>query len=90
MEHVRVAKVEIYTKEWCSYCARAKRLLGEIGAEVMEYPVDLGGEKRSEMIERAGGRTTVPQIFIDGRHIGGCDELMALERSGELAGLLAA
>lgn len=85
-----MAKVEIYTKEWCSYCARAKRLLMEIGAEAIEYPVDMGGEKRREMIERAGGRTTVPQIFIDGRHIGGCDELIGLERSGELAGLLAA
>lgn len=85
-----MAKVEIYTKEWCSYCARAKRLLAEIGAEVVEYPVDMGGQKRSEMIERSGGRTTVPQIFIDGRHIGGCDELMGLDRSGKLAELLAA
>ncbi len=85
-----MAKVEIYTKDWCGYCARAKRLLAEIGADVADYPVDMGGEKKAEMIQRAGGRTTVPQIFIDGRHIGGCDDLMALERSGELARLLAA
>ena len=85
-----MAKVEIYTKVWCSYCARANRLLREKNADVVEYPVDMGGEKRSEMIQRAGGRTTVPQIFINGRHIGGCDELMVLERSGELATLLSA
>ena len=83
-----MAKVEIYTKEWCGYCARAKRLLAEIGAQAEEIAVDLGGEKKAEMIQRAGGRTTVPQIFIDGQHIGGCDDLFALERSGKLAALL--
>ena len=82
-------KVEIYTKDWCPYCVRAKRLLADSGADVVDYPVDRGGEKKSEMIQRAGGRTTVPQIFIDGRHIGGCDDLIDLERSGKLAGLLA-
>jgi len=82
-------KVEIYTKDWCPYCVRAKRLLADSGADVIDYPVDRGGEKKSEMIQRAGGRTTVPQIFIDGRHIGGCDDLIDLERSGKLAGLLA-
>ena len=84
-----MAKVEMYSKDWCPYCARAKRLLVESGAEVIEYAVDLGGEKKAEMIQRAGGRTTVPQIFIGGRHIGGCDELMDLQASGKLAGLLA-
>ena len=84
-----MAKVEIYTKEWCSYCARAQRLLAESGAEVVEHKVDWGGEKKAEMIHRAGGRTTVPQIFIDGRHIGGCDDLFGLKRSGKLAELLA-
>lgn len=81
-------KVEIYTKDWCPYCVRAKRLLAESGADIVDYPVDRGGEKKGEMIQRAGGRTTVPQIFIDGRHIGGCDDLIDLERSGKLVGLL--
>lgn len=85
-----MAKVEIYTKDWCGYCARAKRLLTERGAEVEDIPVDMGGDKKTEMIQRAGGRTTVPQIFIGGQHIGGCDDLFALERSGKLAELLAA
>ncbi len=85
-----MAKVEIYTKGWCPYCVRAKRLLAESGAKVVEYAVDLGGEKKGEMIQRAGGRTTVPQIFIDGKHIGGCDDLVDLQMSGKLAGLLAA
>lgn len=85
-----MAKVEIYTKDWCPYCVRAKRLLTERGAEIIEYAVDYGGDKKSEMIQRAGGRTTVPQIFIDGRHIGGCDELFRLQSEGRLADLLAA
>ena len=85
-----MAKVEIYTKDWCPYCVRAKRLLAESGAEVVEYAVDGGGEKKSEMIQRASGRTTVPQIFIDGRHIGGCDDLFDLQMAGKLAGMLAA
>ncbi len=84
-----MAKVEIYTKDWCPYCVRAKRLLAESGAEMVEYAVDMGGEKKSEMIQRAGGRTTVPQIFIGGTHIGGCDDLFSLDRSGKLAALLA-
>ena len=85
-----MAKVEIYTKDWCPYCARAKRLLIESGADIVEYAVDMGGEKKGEMIQRAGGRTTVPQIFIDGKHIGGCDDLFDLKMSGKLADLLAA
>ena len=85
-----MAKVEIYIKNWCPYCARAQRLLAERGAEVVEYKVDWGGEKKAEMIQRAGGRTTVPQIFIDGQHIGGCDDLFELQMSGKLADLLAA
>ena len=85
-----LAKVEIYTKDWCPYCVRAKRLLAESGAEVVEYAVDRGGEKKSEMIDRSKGRTTVPQIFIGGKHIGGCDDLVDLQASGKLAGLLAA
>lgn len=85
-----LARVEIYTKDWCPYCVRALRLLTESGAEVVEYAVDRGGEKKGEMIQRAGGRTTVPQIFVDGRHIGGCDDLFDLQLSGKLADLLAA
>lgn len=84
-----LAKIEIYIKDWCPYCARAQRLLAESGAEVVEYKVDMGGEKKAEMIQRAGGRTTVPQIFIDDRHVGGCDDLFYLQRSGKLADLLA-
>ena len=84
-----MVKVEIYTKDWCGYCARAKRLLAERGAAVTEYPVDMDRDRRAEMIERAGGRTTVPQIFIDGDHVGGCDDLLTLDRSGRLAELLA-
>ena len=85
-----LAKVEIYTKDWCPYCARAQRLLVESGAEIVEYNVDMGGAKKAEMIQRAAGRTTVPQIFIDDRHVGGCDDLLDLQRSGKLADLLAA
>jgi len=82
--------VEIYTKGFCPYCWRAKHLLDEKGVEYAEIAVDYGGEAREQMIQRANGRTTVPQIFIDGRHIGGCDDLMALERGGKLDELIAA
>jgi glutaredoxin 3 len=85
-----VAKVEIYTKTFCPYCWRAKHLLDSKGIEYREISVDLGGEKKAEMIERAKGRTTVPQIFIGGRHIGGCDDLVELERDGGLDELIAA
>lgn len=83
-------KVEIYTKTTCGFCHRAKKLLDMKKVGYEEIPVDSGGPKKAEMIERAHGRTTVPQIFIDGRHIGGCDALMALEYDGKLDGLLAA
>ncbi len=76
--------VEMYTKEFCGYCARAKALLRDKGVEFEEYDLTMGGPKRAEMIERAHGRTTVPQIFIDGEHIGGSDDLRALESSGLL------
>ena len=76
--------VEIYTKWACPYCSRAKALLGEKGAALTEYDITLGGPKRAEMLARAPGRTTVPQIFIDGRHIGGCDDLLALDAAGGL------
>ena len=83
-----MAKVEIYTKAWCGYCARAKSLLDGKGAAFEEYDISLGGPKRDEMLSRAPGRTTVPQIFIDGQHIGGSDELGALNREGKLDELL--
>jgi glutaredoxin 3 len=85
-----MARIEIYTKFFCPYCARAKKLLGEKGAAFEEYEISADGEKREEMIQRAGGRTTVPQIFIDGRHVGGSDDLAALEREGRLDALLTA
>jgi len=85
-----VAKVEIYTKTFCGFCVRARHLLQSKGVEFDEYVIDGGGPKREEMIQRANGRTTVPQIFIDGRHVGGCNDLYDLERDGTLNELLAA
>lgn len=85
-----MARVEIYTKFFCGYCSRAKRLLEDKGVQYEEYDITMGGPKRQEMLERSGGRSTVPQIFIDGRHIGGSDDLAALDRKGELDPLLAA
>ncbi len=84
-----MAQVEIYTKMLCPYCARAKRLLGEKGVDFVEYEISMDGPKRQEMLGRANGRTTVPQIFIDGRHVGGSDDLAELQRSGKLDPLLA-
>ena len=83
-------KVEIYTKFLCPYCARALKLLGSKGVGVDEYDISMGGPKRAEMLERSGGRQTVPQIFINGAHVGGSDELAALERDGKLDPMLAA
>ena len=85
-----MARVEIYTKIFCSYCARAKRLLGDKGVDYEEYDITLGGPKRAEMIQRADGRTTVPQIFIDDVHVGGSDDLHALDGDGRLDPMLAA
>lgn len=83
-------RVEIYVRTFCGYCFRAKRLLDSKGIDYKEHEVSYGGPERQEMIERSGGRTTVPQIFIDGRHIGDCNELMELESQGKLDELLAA
>jgi glutaredoxin 3 len=83
-----VAVVEIYTKSFCPYCWRAKSLLEAKGIEYSEIAVDFGGEAKQAMIQRANGRRTVPQIFIGEQHIGGCDELLALERDGRLDSLL--
>ncbi|HEX8388697.1 MAG TPA: glutaredoxin 3 [Sphingomonas sp.] len=83
-----MARVEIYTKAFCPYCTRALRLLAGKGVEPEEHDITLGGPKRAEMIQRANGRTTVPQVFIGGRHIGGSDDLAALDRRGGLDPLL--
>ena len=83
------AKVEIYSSPFCGYCARAKRLLDEKGVAYVDYDVMVDPSLRDAMLRRAEGRTTVPQIFIDGRAIGGSDELHALERAGALDALLA-
>lgn len=83
-------KVEIYTKFLCPYCTRAVALLTKKGVAFEEVDISTGGPRRGEMIERAGGRQTVPQIFINGNHVGGSDELAALERAGKLDALLAA
>ncbi len=82
-------KVEIYTKFTCGFCFRAKALLEDKNVSFEETDITMGGSKREEMIQRSGGKMTVPQIFIDDRHIGGSDDLAALDRSGELDALLA-
>ena len=85
-----MARVEIYTRMFCGYCAGAKRLLDAKQVSYEEYDITMGGPRRAEMIQRAQGRTSVPQIFIDGAHVGGCDDLHALERDGRLDPMLGA
>ena len=82
--------VEIYTKWGCPYCSRALALLGRKGVSVTEYDITMGGPKRAEMLARAPGVSTVPQIFINGAHVGGSDDLAALDAAGKLDPLLAA
>ncbi|MDH3737958.1 MAG: glutaredoxin 3 [Alphaproteobacteria bacterium] len=79
-----MAKVEIYTGMMCGYCSAAKRLLKKKGVDFSETDVTWKSGARAEMMERANGRHSVPQIFIDGEHIGGCDDLYALDASGKL------
>ena len=81
--------VEIYTSPLCGFCHAAKRLLNEKGVSFAEVDVLAQPERKSEMIERANGGRTVPQIFIGYSHVGGCDDLYALERAGKLDALLA-
>ena len=81
--------VEIYTKMFCPYCTRAKQLLAGKGVTFQEYDITMGGSKREEMLSRANGRHTVPQIFINDHHVGGSDDLYALEANGRLDPLLA-
>jgi glutaredoxin 3 len=84
-----MAMIEIYTKQTCPFCHRAKALLEQKGASYQEIAIDKVPEQRAVMIERSG-RTTVPQIFIDNQHIGGCDDLFALDASEGLDPLLKA
>jgi glutaredoxin 3 len=83
-----MAHVEIYTRAFCGYCARAVGLLRDKGVPFDEYDLTMGGPQREEMIQRANGRSTYPQIFIDDKHVGGSDDLMELERAGKLDALL--
>ncbi|MDX8405398.1 MAG: glutaredoxin 3 [Mariprofundus sp.] len=79
-----MSNVEIYSGDFCPYCVRAKSLLTKKGIDFTEYNVKKDTDKRSEMMDRANGARTIPQIFIGNRHVGGCDELYALEKKGEL------
>jgi glutaredoxin 3 len=83
-----MAHVVIYTKPTCPFCHRAKHLLEEKGSRYEEIDIAADPARRSEMMTKAAGKTTVPQIFIDGRHIGGCDDIYALDREGQLDSLL--
>lgn len=82
-----MAKVEMYTKAFCPFCIKAKSLLKNKGVEFTDIPAAMDRDKRKEMNERSG-RNTFPQIFIDDKHIGGCDDIFALEKAGELDPLL--
>ena len=83
-------RILVYSTPFCGYCAAAKRLLTAKGAQYTEIDVMMDPERRQEMLAKSGGLRTVPQIFIDGRHIGGFDELNALDKAGGLDPLLAA
>ncbi|AWW74826.1 glutaredoxin 3 [Erythrobacter sp. KY5] len=82
-------QIDMYTKFACPFCVRAKHLLQQKGVEFNEYDITMGGPKREEMMERAPTARTVPQIFIGDVHVGGSDDLAALEREGKLDALLA-
>ncbi|MDF2975265.1 MAG: glutaredoxin 3 [Microvirga sp.] len=82
--------ITIYTKGWCPYCSAAKKLLTEKGAEFTEIDIEKKPEARAEMIQKAKGRSTVPQIFIGEKHVGGCDDLYDLDDRGQLEPLLQA
>ena len=85
-----MTKVTIYTRPYCPYCVRAVSLLEQKGVAFTEIEAAFDPDKRQEMIQRAGGRATFPQIFVGDQHIGGCDDMMDLERSGRLDPLLKA
>ena len=81
-------RIEIYTTRYCPYCIAAKRLLSQKGVEFTEIDVSADAKRRGRMVARANGRMTVPQIFIGSIHVGGCEDLYALDRSGKLDALL--
>lgn len=83
-----MADITLYTKPTCPYCSRAKELLRSKGEKFQNIDISAQPDRRAEMIQRSGGRTTVPQIFINGQHIGGCDDLMELDERGALDALL--
>lgn len=83
-----MSQIDIYTQPLCPYCARAMALLTQKGVTFNEISAPRGSAAREEAVQRSGGRTTVPQIFINGRHVGGCDDLLALDRDGGLDKLL--
>ena len=84
-----MAEVVVYTRQWCGFCTAAKHLLDKKGVSFEEIDATGDQAKRQEMIQRAGGRTTFPQIFIGDHHVGGCDDLFALESAGKLDQLVA-
>ena len=79
-----MAEIEIYTSPFCGFCNAAKKLLKKKGVAYTEFDVIMNGAKRQEMIERAGGLTTVPQIFVDGEHLGDCMDMMEMDADGDL------
>ena len=83
-------RIEIYTQPWCPFCSRAVNLLSKKGVAFEEINAPHGSPERARAVQRSGGRTTVPQIFVGERYVGGCDDLMALDRAGKLDALLAA
>ena len=90
MGEVGLSRVEVYTQPWCPYCSRALNLLRKKGVAVEEIDAPHGSPERTAAMQRSGGRSTMPQVFIGGQHVGGCDDLMALDRAGKLDALLAA
>lgn len=85
-----MAHVTIYTRQFCPYCTRALALLRDKGVDMTHIDAGMSSEKKAEMVERSGGARTFPQIFVGDTHIGGCDDMMALERAGKLDPLLEA
>jgi glutaredoxin 3 len=85
-----MANVTIYTRAMCGFCSRAKALLKQKGVAFVEYDATMKPAVKAEMVSKSGGAATFPQIFIGDRHVGGCDDLFALERAGKLDPLLAA
>lgn len=88
-KEVRMAKVTIYTRQFCPYCSRAVALLKDKKVDFKEIDAGMDAALKSEMVQRSGGGTTFPQIFVGEKHIGGCDDMMAMDRAGKLDPLLA-